>query len=180
MSDFFKSFNRILGQRQRATMAYRPQTNGFAGRMVQKNTRALKIYMQDLDQRDWDGYSERLTFAIYTARDRIRGETPFYVIHGWDPRSTLESVIPVGSTRRHDRDPRRWRYRMQKYYQQPREQVNQRLREAIANRTDTHNGLSLDQGSGYTWIGCMRDMQRSWRTYDMGHFASLKRSGNMQ
>ncbi|OWZ06248.1 reverse transcriptase [Phytophthora megakarya] len=125
MSDFFKSFNKILGQRQRATMAYRPQANG-----------SLK------HQRDWDEYAERLTFAINTARDRIRGETPFYMIHDWDPRSALEAVIPVGSTRRYDRDPRRWRYRMQKYYQQAREQVSQRLREPIADRADTHNDLA--------------------------------------
>ncbi|OWY94094.1 reverse transcriptase [Phytophthora megakarya] len=38
MSDFFKSFNKILGQRQRATMAYRPQANGSAERMVQTTT----------------------------------------------------------------------------------------------------------------------------------------------
>ncbi|OWZ02052.1 reverse transcriptase [Phytophthora megakarya] len=43
MSDFFKSFNKILGQRQRATMAYRPQANGSAERMVQTTTRSLKI-----------------------------------------------------------------------------------------------------------------------------------------
>ncbi|OWZ02295.1 hypothetical protein PHMEG_00026169, partial [Phytophthora megakarya] len=69
-----------------------------------------------LDQRDWDEYAEGLTFAINTARDRIRGEIPIYMIQDWDPRFTLEAVVPVGSTRRHDRDPRRWRYRMQNYY----------------------------------------------------------------
>ncbi|OWY98881.1 reverse transcriptase [Phytophthora megakarya] len=114
----------------------------IAERMVQTTTSALKMYVEDLDQRDWDEYAERLTFAINTARDRIRGETSFYMIHGWDPRSTLEAVIPVGSTRKHARDPRRWRYWMQKYYQQAREQVNQRLREAIADRADTHNDLA--------------------------------------
>ncbi|OWZ23050.1 reverse transcriptase [Phytophthora megakarya] len=91
MSDLFKAFNKILGQRQRATMAYRPQANGSAEGMVQTTTRALKMYVQDLDQ------PERLTFAISTARDQIQGETPFYMIHGWDPRSTLEAVIPVGA-----------------------------------------------------------------------------------
>ncbi|GMG15731.1 unnamed protein product [Phytophthora fragariaefolia] len=85
-------------------MAYRPQANGTAERMVQTATRALKMYVQDLDQRDWDAYAERLTFAINTAQDRIRGETPFYLVHGWDPRSTLEATIPVGGTRRQDRD----------------------------------------------------------------------------
>ncbi|KAE9293119.1 hypothetical protein PR003_g24588, partial [Phytophthora rubi] len=79
MADFFRSFNKILGQRQRATMAYRPQANGTAERMVQNTTRALKMYVQELDQRDWDEYAERLTFAINTAQDRIRGETPFYL-----------------------------------------------------------------------------------------------------
>ncbi|GMF53867.1 unnamed protein product [Phytophthora fragariaefolia] len=43
MADFFRSFNRILGQRQRATMAYRPQANGTAERIVQTATRALNI-----------------------------------------------------------------------------------------------------------------------------------------
>ncbi|POM72873.1 LOW QUALITY PROTEIN: Reverse transcriptase [Phytophthora palmivora] len=137
MSDFFRVFNKILGQRQRATMAYRPQANGSAERMVQTTTRAIKVYVQDLDERDWDEYAERITFAINTAHDRIRGETPFYMVHGWDPRSTLEAVM--GSTRRHDRDPRRWRYQIQRCYQQVREQVNQRLREAISDRADLHN-----------------------------------------
>ncbi|POM81868.1 Hypothetical protein PHPALM_100 [Phytophthora palmivora] len=73
------------------------------------------MYVQDLDQRDWDEYAERITFAINTAHDRIRGETPFYMVHEWDPRSTLEAVIPVGK------------------------QLNQRLREAISDRADLHN-----------------------------------------
>ncbi|KAE9295596.1 hypothetical protein PR003_g23975 [Phytophthora rubi] len=114
MADFFRSFNKILGQRQRATMAYRPQANGTAERMVQTTTRALKMYVQELDQRDWDEYAERLTFAINTAQDRIRGETPFYLVHGWDARCTLEATLPVGSTARRDREPRRWRYQIQR------------------------------------------------------------------
>ncbi|OWY94164.1 reverse transcriptase [Phytophthora megakarya] len=141
MSDFFKSFHKILGQRQRATMAYRPQANGSAERMVQTTTRALKMYVEDLDQQDWDEYAERLTFAISTARDRIRGETPFYMIHGWDPRSTLEAVIP-----------------------QAREQVNQRLREAIADRADTHNDLArphpVESGSR-VWL-CLDRVRESY------------------
>ncbi|OWZ23670.1 LOW QUALITY PROTEIN: reverse transcriptase [Phytophthora megakarya] len=47
MSNFFRAFNKILGQHQRATIAYRPQANGSAERMVPTSTRALKIYVQD-------------------------------------------------------------------------------------------------------------------------------------
>ena len=100
MSDFFRAFNRIAGQKQRATMAYRPQANGTAERMVQTLTRSIKMYVTDVEQKDWDEYAERLTFAMNTAHDRIRGDTPFYLIHGWDPRSTLEATLPLGALKR--------------------------------------------------------------------------------
>lgn len=84
ISEFFRSFNRIVGQKQRATMAYRPQANGTAKRMVQTLTRALKMYVMDVNQQDWDEYAERLTFAMNTAQDRVRGDTSFHLIYGWD------------------------------------------------------------------------------------------------
>ncbi|OWY90917.1 reverse transcriptase [Phytophthora megakarya] len=89
MSDFVKAFNKLMGQRQRATLAYRPQANGAAERMVQTITRAIKMYIADNDQRDWDEYAERLTYALNTAHDGTRDETPFFLVHGWDLRSTL-------------------------------------------------------------------------------------------
>ncbi|POM59881.1 LOW QUALITY PROTEIN: reverse transcriptase [Phytophthora palmivora] len=67
MSNFFKSFSKIVGQRQRATMAYRPQANGTTERMVGPLTRAVKMYEEDVNQRDWDEYMESLTFALNTA-----------------------------------------------------------------------------------------------------------------
>lgn len=107
--------------------------------MVQTLTRALKMYVSDVNQQDWDEYAERLTFAINTAQDRVRGETPFFLIHGWDPRSTLEATLPLGSTRRRDREPRRWRYHVQQHYQRARDVVNERLKMAILTRADQLN-----------------------------------------
>ena len=40
------------------------------------------MYVTDVNQQDWDEYAERLTFAINTSYDRVRGDTPFYLIHG--------------------------------------------------------------------------------------------------
>ncbi|OWY90803.1 LOW QUALITY PROTEIN: reverse transcriptase, partial [Phytophthora megakarya] len=85
MSDFFRAFNRIVKMRPSATMAYRPQGNGKAERTVQTLTRSLKVYVADVNQQDWDDYAERLTFALKTAHDRVRGETSFFLVHGWDP-----------------------------------------------------------------------------------------------
>ncbi|OWY90994.1 reverse transcriptase [Phytophthora megakarya] len=155
MSDFFRAFNKILGQRQRATMEYRPQANGTDARMVQTANRAVKMYVRDLDQKAWDEYAESLTFAINTAHDRIRGDTPHYLVHGWDPRSTLEATLPVGCTRRRDRDARRWRYRVQRYYQQSREQVNARLKETISDQAERHNedaGSHQIEGGSRVWL----------------------------
>ena len=151
MSDFFRAFNKIAGQKQRATMAYRPQANGTAERLVQTLARSIKMYVADENQKDWDEYAERLTYAINTAQDRVRGETPFYLIHGWDPRSTLEATLPLGSVKPRDRDPRRWRYNIQRQYQQARAIVNDRLKTAIPKRADRHNEdydlLNVDRGS---------------------------------
>ena len=98
MSDFFRAYSQIVGQKQRATMAYRPQANGTAERMVQILTRALKMCVADVNQQDRDEYAKWLTFAINTAQDRIRGDNPFYHFHWWDPRSTLESTLSVENT----------------------------------------------------------------------------------
>ncbi|OWZ06778.1 LOW QUALITY PROTEIN: reverse transcriptase [Phytophthora megakarya] len=78
MSDFFRAFNKILDQRQRATMAYRPQTNG----LVQTTTRALKMYVQDLDQRDWDEYVE-VGSRVWLYLDRVREGNAMKLAHLW-------------------------------------------------------------------------------------------------
>ncbi|ETO58389.1 hypothetical protein F444_23234 [Phytophthora nicotianae P1976] len=139
MSDFFRAFNRIVGHKQRATMAYHPQANCTAERMVETLTRALKLYVANINQKDWDEYAERLTFALNTAYDRIRGETPFYLVHGWDARSTLEATLPLGITRHRDVEPRRWRFNVQRQYQQARKLANEALRDAIEGSVDQHN-----------------------------------------
>ncbi|KAE8978956.1 hypothetical protein PF011_g23040 [Phytophthora fragariae] len=132
MSDFFRAFNQLMGQRQRATFAYRPQANGSAERMVQTITRAIKMYVEDEHQRDWDEYAERLTYPLNTAYDRVRKETPFFLVHGWDPRSTIEASLSVGNTQRHDVQPRRWRFHIQKHYLHARAQAADLLKDAIA------------------------------------------------
>ncbi|OWZ01042.1 LOW QUALITY PROTEIN: reverse transcriptase, partial [Phytophthora megakarya] len=175
MSDFFRAFSKILRQRQRGTMAYRPQANGTAARMVQTTTRALKMYVRDPDQKDWDEYAERLTFAINTAHDRIRGDTPHYLVHGCDSRSTLEATLPVGCTGRRDRDARRWRYRVQRYYQRSREQVNARLKEVIADRADRHNEdvrSHQSEAGSRIWLYLDRDTRENWLTFGTGRSGS--------
>ena len=97
------------------------------------------MYMADVNQQDWDEYAKRLTFAINSAQDRIRGDTPFYLIHGWSPRSTLEATLSARNTGTQDRDPKRWKYKIQTQYQRARSAVNDDLRAAFQERADRHN-----------------------------------------
>lgn len=52
---------------------------------------------------------------------------------GGTPDLQLEATLRVGSTTRRDLDPRRWRYQIQRYYQQARSQVGEQIGEAIAD-----------------------------------------------
>ena len=70
--------------------------------MVQTLTRAIKLHVADVDEKNWYKYADRLTYAIKTAQDRVREDTPFYLIHGWDTRSTMEATLPLGSTKTRD------------------------------------------------------------------------------
>uniref|UniRef100_H3H639 RNA-directed DNA polymerase n=1 Tax=Phytophthora ramorum TaxID=164328 RepID=H3H639_PHYRM len=155
MSDFFRAFNKLMGQRQRATLAYRPQANGAAERMVQTITRAIKMYITDVDQRDWDEYAERLTFALNTAHDRTRNETPFYLVHGWDPRSTLEASLAIGNTSHRDVEAKRWRLRIQRHYKMARAQALELVRDAVDARARLRNEDATEhpiQAGSQVWL----------------------------
>ena len=139
MSEVMKAFNRLIGQRSRATLAYRPQSNGMTERMVQTIMHAVKLYVSDPNQRDWDEYAERLVFAINSSYDRVRKETPHYLMHGWSPRTTLETTLPdAGGDRRHA-DATRWRSEVQVQYQLARERANELLVAAMEERRDRAN-----------------------------------------
>ncbi|OWY92685.1 reverse transcriptase [Phytophthora megakarya] len=144
-----------MGQRQRATLAYRPQANGAAERMVQTITRAIKMYIADNDQRDWDEYAERLTYALNTAHDRTRDETPFFLVHGWDPRSTLEATLAIGNTSHRDVEARRWRMRIHRHYKTARAQALELFREAVDTRATRKNARATEhaiQRGSQVWL----------------------------
>ena len=110
----------------------------------------------------------------------MRGVTPFYLTHGWDPRSTLEIVFPLESTKLRDQNPRRWHYNIQRKCQRARAAVNERLNIPIQDRADRHNSYldpaGIEAGSQYgcTWIGYKKDMLANWRICGMALFELLR------
>jgi hypothetical protein len=69
ISEAFRLFNQMLGQRQRATLSYRPQANGQQERSVQTIVKTVKQYASDSKQKDWDDLAERLMLAINISFD---------------------------------------------------------------------------------------------------------------
>ena len=74
-----------------------------------------------------------------TTRKIVSVKIHLYLIHDWNPRSPLETLLSLGSTKPCDRDPHlRW-YRMQRHYQCTRAVMNDRLKIAIQDQSDRYN-----------------------------------------
>ncbi|KAE8967052.1 hypothetical protein PR001_g28215 [Phytophthora rubi] len=116
MSEVFTRFGELLGSKQRATLAYRPQANGQQERSVQTVIRSVKAYIAEADQSDWDEHAERLMFALNTSFDATRLETPFYLVHGWDAQGTASAMLGPKPSSLPERTAYEWRRKFQRDY----------------------------------------------------------------
>ncbi|KAG3108236.1 hypothetical protein PI124_g12466 [Phytophthora idaei] len=89
MSEVFHKFSEMMQSRSRATASYRPQANRQQGRSVKTMIKLVRVYVEDPLQADWDDISEEIVYAINNSTDSTLRDTPFYLAHGWDARSTL-------------------------------------------------------------------------------------------
>jgi len=139
MSAVFKEFNSIMNQRQRATLAYRPQANGQQERAVKTVIRSVKLYVEDPDQKDWDYFAEKLMFAINTSYDYTRKDTPAYLLFGWDPRTTIDTMIPSVRGNFDSESPEAWRRKIKREYEFARKWAEDLQKELKKYRADIHN-----------------------------------------
>uniref|UniRef100_M4C5E6 Chromo domain-containing protein n=1 Tax=Hyaloperonospora arabidopsidis (strain Emoy2) TaxID=559515 RepID=M4C5E6_HYAAE len=128
-------------------------------------TRSIKFYVAEVGQRDWDEYADRLTFEINTAQNRIHPAT-----------------LPIVNVRRQESELRRWRYRIQSQYQQSRERVNKKLREASQMRVQLQNEGVVDHkiraGTQETMPHGWRPGERNTGCFRLYTYPSLSGSGN--
>ncbi|GMG14522.1 unnamed protein product [Phytophthora fragariaefolia] len=116
MSDVFTRFKELLGSKQRATLAYCPQTNGQQERSVQTVVRSIRAYIAKADQSDWDDHAERLLFALNTSFDATRLDTTFYMVHGWGAQGTLSAMLGPKPSSIPERTAFEWRRKVQRQY----------------------------------------------------------------
>jgi hypothetical protein len=140
MSEVFVAFARMMGSQQRATLAYRPQANGQQERSVQTVIRTVKAYVEEPGQEDWEELVGRLMFALNTSVDATRRETPFFLMHGWDPKTTMSAMLSPRPSRGENRlSAYLWRLRVQRQYEQNLEKARVLQEKAKRNRAEERN-----------------------------------------
>ena len=97
--------------------------------------REIRIICRTINIRDQHRTRSGLRGHFILSDPRLRSPT----IGGIHVNSKFETTLPLGSTLSRDRDPRRWRYGIQRQYQRTKAVVNNRLKEAIKDRADQHN-----------------------------------------
>lgn len=93
MGKFWKALYKCLGTRLTPTSPYRPQTDGQTERMNRTFTEAVRAFV-NAKMTDWDEFVPSLEFAYNDSVHRATGYTPFELIHGWQPRTPLQPIIP--------------------------------------------------------------------------------------
>ncbi|UYV72148.1 K02A2.6-like, partial [Cordylochernes scorpioides] len=77
----------------RMTTAYHPQTNGLTERFNKTLGDMLSIYV-DVEQKSCDGVLPFVTFVYNTARKETTGFSPFFLLHGREAETTLDTMFP--------------------------------------------------------------------------------------
>ncbi|GFY28572.1 retrovirus-related Pol polyprotein from transposon 17.6 [Trichonephila clavipes] len=77
----------------RFTTAYHPQTNGLTERFNKTLADMLSMSV-DVEQKNWDEILPFVTFAYNTAKQETTGFTQFYLLHGREAETTLDTMLP--------------------------------------------------------------------------------------
>src|SRR6266705_3961025 len=89
MSRFWHELHRILGVQLKFTMAFHPQADGQAERMIQTVVQILWATVR-LNQKDWAVKLSMVEFAINASTNTSTGYAPFELVYSFMLRMTME------------------------------------------------------------------------------------------
>ena len=92
---FFQNVCRILGVENLFTTTYHPQTNGQVERFNRTIISGLRNYIAD-HPKDWDLYTDMLTYAYNTQVHRITNHAPFELVLSRSPQALVMPPKSVG------------------------------------------------------------------------------------
>ena len=91
MSSFTRDLYNKCGIEMKATTTYHPQSNGEAERVNQEIGTYLRMYCTEKPA-DWSLYLADAQFAHNSRIHSTHGQTPFYLLHGYEPTAYPSDV----------------------------------------------------------------------------------------
>lgn len=93
LSDVLQELLRSCRTVHRTSTAYHPQTNGLTERFNRTLGDMLSMYIAS-DQSNWDVVLPFVTYAYNTATQSTTGFSPFFLLYGREPCTTLDTILP--------------------------------------------------------------------------------------
>lgn len=87
-----REFLAALQAKHIRTSAYHPQSNSRAERPHAEIWKILSAYVNE-EHRDWDVYLPYVTFALNCSIKQPLNDSPFFLMHGFDPRRPLDVAL---------------------------------------------------------------------------------------
>jgi hypothetical protein len=97
LSSIVDALRCIWNVHQLATLAYNPTADGHVERKIGVIQLVLRKLVEDALQKDWEDQLDRVCFSLNISYDAERKDTPFYLMHGWDPKNAVEVGLQIMS-----------------------------------------------------------------------------------
>ena len=92
LSTLVQEICKALGVKKINTSGYHPQTDGLVEKFNSTLT-AMIAKSCDIKERDWDDHLPFLLFAYRVSAQESTKESPFFLMHGRDPRMPTETLL---------------------------------------------------------------------------------------
>ncbi|UYV71437.1 hypothetical protein LAZ67_8003186, partial [Cordylochernes scorpioides] len=100
LSKLFKEVLKICNTLHKKTTSYHPQTNGQTERMNRTLADMMAMYIDERHQ-NWDEILPFVTFAYNSSIQDTTGYSPYFLIHGREPLTFLDSTFDMPELSRH-------------------------------------------------------------------------------
>lgn len=94
VNETFRLIGSAFGFEHLKSTAYHPRTNGLTERFNGTLARMLSAYTAD--HKDWDRFLPYLVFAYNTSVHDVTGYSPYFLLHGLEPRLGIEAELDDG------------------------------------------------------------------------------------
>ncbi|UYV73857.1 hypothetical protein LAZ67_11001152 [Cordylochernes scorpioides] len=100
LSKLFKEVLKICNTLHKKTTSYHPQTNGQTERMNRTLADMMAMYIDERHQ-NWDEILPFVTFAYNSSIQDTTGYSPYFLIHGREPLTFLDSTFEMPELSKH-------------------------------------------------------------------------------